>query len=188
MRAKIAIFLSVLLFIVGCGVMNNPDNNKESVEDGGFDAAAKISLEVSKVGSDSLIGDMSISELDSYRIFETSAFEEQFLTDLNSTAQTLESGDLATVEGWIKSIDDANISYQENNFFFYPIFQDEDCGRKDSVMVEDKNATITLEATREQCDTAHVYHVLMYKVDKSIENILINAFGEATVTISNSAK
>ena len=145
MRAKIGIFLSVLLFIVGCGVMNNPNNNKEAVEDGGFDAAmAKISFEVSKIASDSLIGDMNIGELDSYRIFETSAFTEQFLTDLNSTVQTLASGDLATVESWIKSIEDAHISYQENNLLFYPILQDEDCGRKDSVAIEDKNATITI--------------------------------------------
>ena len=188
MRAKIGIFLSVLLFIVGCGVMNNPDNNKEAVEDGGFDAAmAKISLEVSKIASDSLIG-VDIKELDSYRIFETSDSTQLFLTELNSTAQTLASGDLATVESWIKNIKDANINYQEKNLLFYPILQSEDCGLKESVTINDNNATITMQNSRNQCDTAFIYHVLLYEVDKSIKNITIRAFDKGTITVQNVSK
>jgi hypothetical protein len=186
MSVKNIIFLFGLL-LAGCGVMNNPDNSKAAVEDGGFDGAANLTLEISKISTDSLVGNMSIVELDSYRIFETLVSTEQFLIDLNSSTQTLADGDLITVESWINNVNKANINYQEENFLFYPILQNEDCGRKDSVEVDDKNATIIIEATTEQCDTAFVYHVLMYKVDKNIENILIKAFDEGNVTILNQA-
>ena len=195
MRAKIAIFLSVLLFIVGCGVMNNPDDEKRIEDDALTNAEALV--KVSKINTDSLIvadenrifvdgmGDMSLDALTSYRIFETSDSTQLFLTELNSTAQTLASGDLATVESWIKNIKDANINYQEKNLLFYPILQSEDCGLKESVTINDNNATITIQNSRNQCDTAFIYHVLLYEVDKSIENISVKAFNNEPITIQN---
>ena len=195
MRAKIAIFLSILLFIVGCGVMNNP-NDEKRVEDGAFTNAEALA-KVLKINTDSLtvadenrifvdgMGDMSLETLTSYRIFETSDSTQLFLTELNSTAQTLASGDLATVESWIKNIKDANINYQEKNLLFYPILQSEDCGLKESVTINDNNVTITIQNSRNQCDTAFIYHVLLYKVDKSIENISVKAFNNGLISIQN---
>ena len=185
MIVKNIIFLFAL-FLAGCGVMNNPDDDQGTAESI-FDDASNLSEEVSMITSAS-IGEMNIPELDSYRIFETSALTELFLTDLNDSAQTLASGDSAIVKEWIKNINDADINYQNNNFLFYPILQNEDCGSEERVTINDKNATITISASSQACDAASVYHVLMYKVDKSIENIMIQAFGEGTIIISNSAK
>jgi len=184
MRTKSALFVFVLWFSVGCGVMNNPSSDKEGVEDA-LTNDTEIFFEVSKIDGGS-IRDISIAELESYKIFETSALTELFLTDLNTSSQTLASGDSAIVQTWIKNIHDANMSYQTENFLFYPILRDEDCGRKGSIKSNDANLTITIQSTTTECDTASVYHVLMYKVDKDIENIVINIFDEENVTITNS--
>ena len=194
MNAKVVIFFSILFLFVGCGVMNNPEEEKRT-EDGAFTSAN--SLKVSKINTKSLtitdknrifvdsMGDMSIDALSSYRILETSDSAQLFLTELNSTAQTLASGDLATVNSWIKNIKDANINYQEKNLLFYPISQNEDCGLKESVTINDNNAIITIQNSKNQCDTAFIYHVLLYKVDKSIENISVKAFNNEPITIQN---
>ncbi len=185
MRAKSAIFVFVLWFSVGCGVMNNPSSDKNTVDDTITNDTENF-FEVSKISGES-IGDMSINELTSYKIFENTENTELFLTDLNSTSQALASGDYSIIQAWIQNIYDANISYQTENFLFYPILRDEDCGRKESIKSNDKNLTITIQATTTECDAASVYHVLMYKVDKKIENIGINVFDEENVSIINSA-
>jgi len=197
MKAKVIIFFSILFLFIGCGVMNNPEKEKEEsrIGDGVFTSAN--SLKVSKINTKSLtitdknrifvdsMGDMSIDSLSSYRILKTSDSTQLFLTELNSTAQTLASGDLATVDSWIKNIKDANINYQEKNLLFYPISQNEDCGLKENVTINDNNAIITIQNSKDQCDMAFIYHVLLYKVDKSIENISVKAFNNGVISIQD---
>lgn len=198
MIVKSFIFLSCLLGIVGCGVMSDPAPDK-SIEDGTA-VNAEIFSTVSKINTKSLlvteenrvfvdaIGNMNIDALTSYRIFETSTSAALFLTDLNDSAQTLASGDLATVEGWIKNIKGTNIDYQTKNLLFYPILQSSDCGLKERVSIKENNATIIVENSRDACDAVLVYHVLMYEVDKSIENIKVVAFDEVAITVANGKK
>jgi len=189
MKIKIVTFLYIIFFIIGCGVMNNPDSN--GVPKGSIDIGDESFLIVSKIYTDSLIVSdlnrefITTQENNSYRLFESLVQTEEFLTDLNSSSQTLISEDLDIVQSWIKSIEGANINYDKKNLLFYPILQNQNCGIKNSTHVDENSVTILIENSRNECDDASVYHVLLYEVDKSIENIKIKAFDNNEVIIFN---
>ncbi len=192
MRA-IVIFLTTLLFVVGCGVMNNPDTNSEIFkgDDGSVSNEAGTMISAKIDVNNLVLTDQNRQFTDrynSYRVFESLVSTNLFLSDLNDSAQTLTSEDMAIVNGWIDSIKSANINYQEKNLLFYPIMQDEDCGIKTNIDVSDHNATITLKKSKTVCKKTTIYYPLLYVLDKSIENITIVPFDEDVVKVVVSTK
>lgn len=178
MRVKIGIFLFVLLFIVGCGVMNNPKSDK--LPEDGIVNDAGVFLEVSKIDSTALLGSNDIEILNNYKIFETKQEADIFLNDLNSSY-----GNIPVVQNWITNIQNKHIEYTSSNLLFYPILQSSNCGRKDNLTIADSNVTIKISSSLEDCATTFAYHVLIYQVPKSIKNITIKAYEDSSVTILN---
>jgi len=196
MLVKSSIFLTIFLVIIGCGVMNNPnqyDGAGESVED----ASQKLIIsKVSKIPTKSLkltninkndITATTIDELKTYQLLQTKEDSKLFLDDLNSSAE-LSNMDKSIVQSWITNIQDADIEYQKTNLLFYPIYQDMDCGIKDEIFISDKNATIAVKPNYVDCNSTHVYHLLLYKIDKSIETIIVKAFSDKDVVIKTILK
>ena len=195
MIVKNFIILSCFVGIIGCGVMSNPSNEKRI--DDGIPEFTEVVSRISKIDMESLtvtdtnsvfvdgVGSMRISGLNAYKIFDTLESTQQFVSELNTSAQNLNDKDLITVESWIKNIKDANINYHTKNLLFYPLLQSEDCGLKESTTIRDNNVTILVQDSKDVCENVFVYHVLLYEVDKSIENIIVKEFSQMPITIAN---
>ncbi len=196
MIVKNIVFLFSIMLFAGCGVMNS-SNKKDPIfpqgEAGSFDDEL-----ISRINTNSLIvtntnesftndlGKASMLDIGSYKIFETITSQDQFLTDLNNTAQTLENLDLSTIQSWIKNVKDVNISYQDNNLLFYPVTQDKDCGLEDNITIDkDNNATITIKNAKTQCQNNSLYHALFYRIQKDIKNISVKAFSLGLQSVPN---
>ncbi len=191
MISKNIIFLFSFILTIGCGVMNNPEENKKVSQ---VSTESMLSTDANKAFIDS-IGDMNfivdnpdMTHTPAYKIFETKISMDNFLKDLNTTAQTLPEGDLQIVTNWINSMKNANTNYETQNLLFYPILQSQDCGIEDSITTNINNSiNITLKPTKNSCEEAHIYYALVYQISKEIENISIKAFDKESITILNRA-
>lgn len=83
-----------------------PQGKAESFDDGTISRINTNSLIVTNINESFTndLGKASMLDIGSYKIFETIASQDQFLTDLNNAAQTLENLDLSTIQSWIKNV------------------------------------------------------------------------------------
>ena len=184
MIVKSIVFVSCFLGMIGCGVMSDPkDEEKKSVE------IADGTLMLSDGNISFLFSgwDVGITELTTFKVFEAKDKAEAFLSELNTTAQTLEEKERMGIEEWVERIVASDINYHDKNLLFYPLFQSLDCGIKKHISTENNTAVITVEALSETCEDIPLYHILVYSIDKSIQDISIQAFEQSTVTFPNKA-
>jgi hypothetical protein len=191
MNIKNIILIFTLFFILGCGVMNNPEDNSKKAEIDNAPVMADTSWEVVKIKSEALIisNDNSdfVNNHATYRVFETFDAASLFLTDLNSSAQTLSDEDYKLVKSWIKNIKDQNIDYVNKNLLFYPIQTNDECGIRDNIIIQGTNAAIELQTTKLQCESIQMYYALFFSISKEIENVKFKIFDKEEVTVLNSA-
>jgi hypothetical protein len=164
-------YILFVLFLAGCGVMSSPKEDDKTSTKGSVEAGANVdqntpsfakSIKSQRVLLKSF-SDLNNSYL-SYKLINDDASLKTIIEDLNLSYednQTLLSVDL-------------NSSY----LLYYPIKRSSDCGFLDTI-VEDQNITkITIKENLQDCKNMIIYYLPFYKLENSVTEIEINAFGE----------
>jgi hypothetical protein len=155
----------VSLFL-GCGVMSNPDEG-DAATDGSEGAVANIEFKSSLASS---LYHLVLDEAyPSYKILTSKDDQNILLTQVNTTLST-------------------PINYTLSNLLAYPITMQEGCAITESIHSDANKTTITIETNETACSQNPTNYLLFYKIDKTIESIMIDKFDEENVTILNTKK
>ncbi len=183
---KVLLFFTLIL--AGCGVMNNPQDNKTAPEgamEAGDSTAQNVYMPIllKYIQTDKLpITDANQPFIDSYQTYTLltdKRSSDTFFTDLNNSAQTLLSKhEQTTVSSWITKTND--IPYSSANLLFYPITIDKDCNL--TITNEDNQ---TFKITKNSCIPSPTFYPLFFAVDKTIPQVVLTLFGESNITIRN---
>ena len=185
------ILLSLMLFLAGCGVMNNPKRSgdqSKGAEDSAMDAGsnamglpyapAMVYVPVAKLPVNSETAEFTALYRDAELLTDRNS-SVQFLTDLNTTArEILPSEAYADITTWFTAI--RYTDYTRYNVLFYPLVMEQDCNLTVS---SDNNRTFTID--RYGCRAASTYYPLFFKIDKQIPEVVLQFLGERNVTIEN---
>jgi hypothetical protein len=181
MLIKKIIFLPIFLLLVGCGVMNNPQEKVSRIftADLEKDEITKEFIENSPYTG---VGNAP------YTLIDSNTSLDQFSNDLNSSAHSLmePSQAEASVERWIKMLKDANIDFEKNNILFYT-FKSAVCRYNDAISIEEKNVEIKITLQSNLCGASAALFVYAYRVSKEINQIAVKVEGMDDVNITNSS-
>ena len=180
------ILLLLMLFIAGCGVMNNPKKGvtePQGAENGANDASAMFrpAVEYIPVAKLPVTNENSafVNLYQNYEIFTSQKRAAQFFSEMNTTAQEMLSPkEQQIVTSWINRIKETD--YNACNLLFYPLLSEQDCNLTVS---SDNNHTMTVSG--DGCSDTPAFYPLFFKVDKQIPEVVLRIFSEGNVTVEN---
>ncbi len=185
---KIVVIL--VLFIVGCGVMNNPKNsttlpkggeesseNADSIKTELPDSTALSSLRIVKLPINAETINFTEFYSDSIILRDMNA-SKRFLRNFKKTAkEMLPINEQTTILSLAEEFNDIN--YTKYNLLFYPITMQEACTL---TVNSDDNQTFILK--RYNCVDKETYYPLFIKIDKDILRVKLKLF-DKNVTVEN---
>ena len=186
---KSILSLAILLLLAGCGVMNNPEKGSEAVPAGAENAADDANTAFTKQQIQTLIlteKNKTVSETyGEYRLFEDQNSAENFLHELNTTAQTLSETDKNIVISWISYANSLNTNYDTQNLLFYPLILPQNCTLREDITSDRTKTIITVIALPQSCQNEKIYHPLIYQIDKTIQQMEIRSSDGNRIVIDN---
>ena len=180
------ILLLLMLFIAGCGVMNNPKKGvtePQGAENGANDASAMFRPAVEYIPVEKFpVTDENnafVNLYQNYEVFTGQKRAAQFFSEMNTTAQEMLSPkEQQIVTSWINRIKETD--YNARNLLFYPLLSEQDCNLTVS---SDNNHTLTVSGN--SCRNTPTFYPLFFNVDKQIPEVVLRIFSEGNVTVEN---
>ena len=186
---KNILFLFGFVALIGCGVMSNPDDEKN------FDGESTLIQDdnghvlISRIFTDDLNQtDITQEFIDNtsgvgfedvaYTVIDSNASLNLFTRDLNSSA----TQSLTKVASWINNLKEANVDFEQYNILFYTFISNL-CSYKDSAAIENKTAVIKIDENGTLCNMASTINVYVYKISKDINQTIVKVVGMDDVII-----
>ncbi len=183
MLIKKMMFLAILLLLIGCGIMNNPQDDGDTTKISKIFTADLDNTEINQefIDNTSVVGLEDVT----YRIIDSNASLNLFIQDLNDSA-TQSSFVKMKATQWITLLTDANVDFQQNNILFYTYIWNL-CQYQDTIVFKENNAEIMIDITSELCNPSATIYVYAYRVSKEIKQITVKVEGMDDLNITNSS-